>query len=69
METARIPSGAVASELANDGKKKTILRDLANTISSLFWTIGLRRAIVVTHVSAICKVFLDAEIANRLALE
>jgi hypothetical protein len=30
-----MPKGAVASELANDGKKKTILRDLGNLHSSL----------------------------------
>src|SRR5580698_9582166 len=66
VATARIPSGAVASELANDGKKKTILRDLANTISSLFWTIGPGRYVVVTCVSAICKVFLDVEITDLL---
>src|ERR1700741_5069097 len=35
VATARIPKGAVASELANDGKKKTILRDLDNEFSSL----------------------------------
>jgi hypothetical protein len=35
VATARIPKGAVASELANDGKKKTILRDLDNGFSSL----------------------------------
>jgi hypothetical protein len=32
---AKIPSGAVASELAKDGKKKTILRDLDTANSSL----------------------------------
>ena len=35
VATAKIPKGAVASELANDGKKKTILRDLDNGFSSL----------------------------------
>src|SRR5271156_5636100 len=35
VATAKIPKGAVASELANDGKKKTILRDLDNEFSSL----------------------------------
>src|SRR5579859_3187606 len=35
VATARIPKGAVASELAKDGKKKTILRDLDNGFSSL----------------------------------
>jgi hypothetical protein len=30
VATARIPSGAVASELANDGKKKTIFFDERN---------------------------------------
>src|ERR1700750_697723 len=35
VPTAKIPKGAVASELANDGKKKTILRDLDNGFSSL----------------------------------
>jgi hypothetical protein len=30
-----MPNGAVASELANDGKKKTILRDLGNAYSLL----------------------------------
>lgn len=35
VATANIPSGAVASELAKDGKKKTILRDLGTTNSSL----------------------------------
>jgi hypothetical protein len=35
VATANIPSGAVASELAKDGKKKTILRDLGTAISSL----------------------------------
>jgi hypothetical protein len=34
VATAKIPKGAVASELANDGKKKTILRDLDNGFSS-----------------------------------
>jgi hypothetical protein len=28
VATARIPSGAVASELANEGKKKTIFLDI-----------------------------------------
>jgi hypothetical protein len=35
VATAKIPNGAVASELAKDGKKKTILRDLGTAISSL----------------------------------
>jgi hypothetical protein len=35
VATARMPKGAVASELANDGKKKTILRDLDNAFSLL----------------------------------
>jgi hypothetical protein len=35
VATANIPKGAVASELANDGKKKTILRDVDNGFSSL----------------------------------
>lgn len=35
MATARIPRGAVASELAKDGKKKTIFRDLDTSNSSL----------------------------------
>jgi hypothetical protein len=35
VATARIPSGAVASELAKEGKKKTILRDLGTANSSL----------------------------------
>jgi hypothetical protein len=30
VATARMPSGAVASELANEGKKKTIFFDLRN---------------------------------------
>ena len=30
VATARIPSGAVASELANEGKKKTIFLDCRN---------------------------------------
>jgi len=34
VATARMPKGAVASELAKDGKKKTILRDLPRAISS-----------------------------------
>jgi hypothetical protein len=36
VDIARIPRGAVASELAKDGKKKTIFRDLATANSSLF---------------------------------
>ena len=35
VATARMPKGAVASELAKEGKKKTILRDLGNAISLL----------------------------------
>jgi hypothetical protein len=35
VATARMPKGAVASLLANDGKKKTILRDLRNAFSLL----------------------------------
>jgi hypothetical protein len=35
VATARMPKGAVASLLANDGKKKTILRDLRNQFSLL----------------------------------
>jgi hypothetical protein len=31
VATARIPNGAVASELAKDGKKKTIFFDLRNS--------------------------------------
>jgi hypothetical protein len=35
VATDRIPSGAVASELAKEGNKKAISRDLANEYSSL----------------------------------
>src|SRR5665213_3500245 len=34
VETARMPSGAVASVLANDGKKKTILRERLRGVAS-----------------------------------
>ena len=56
VATARIPRGAVASELANDGKKKTILRDLDNGFSSLKRTIDTPQDPVVTGMSAICQV-------------
>jgi hypothetical protein len=35
VATARMPNGAVASELAKDGKKKTIFRDLGTAHSLL----------------------------------
>src|ERR1700677_895169 len=35
VATARMPNGAVASELAKDGKKNTILRDFGNAHSLL----------------------------------
>jgi hypothetical protein len=38
VDTARIPSGAVASELANDGKKKTIFFDESNEYSPFYRT-------------------------------
>jgi hypothetical protein len=56
VATAKIPKGAVASELANDGKKKTILRDLDNGFSSLRKTIDTPQNAVVTGMSAICQV-------------
>jgi hypothetical protein len=33
VATARMPSGAVASELAKDGKKKTTFFDLRDTLA------------------------------------
>jgi hypothetical protein len=54
VATARMPRGAVASELAKDGKKKTILRDFDNTYSSLEWTIDRFRIVIVTGMSAVC---------------
>jgi hypothetical protein len=56
VATAKIPKGAVASELAKDGKKKTILRDLDNGFSSLKETIDIWQNPVVTGMSAICQV-------------
>src|SRR5882762_8241651 len=56
VATAKIPKGAVASELAKDGKKKTILRDLDNEFSSLKETIDFPQTAVVTGMSAICQV-------------
>jgi len=51
VETAKIPSGAVASELAKDGKKKTIFLDVRRAFSE---TMSGVYENAISELSAVC---------------
>jgi hypothetical protein len=61
-----MPNEAVASELAKDGKKNTILRDFGNAHSCLSTKIEPLPGGVVTQMSSICHVLHAAVLAILL---